>query len=136
MPKRVNDDQKRVAFACTIKPETKALILDGAQYGKSQGEVIDDAVAAFLGRPEASTPRSTRKTSKREKAIEERAASDVTAKAVGREDVDYSDTESTPTTHVATLDATSPRAADGRGKLSIESWRANRKPILKPKDRR
>jgi hypothetical protein len=78
----------------------------------------------------------TQKISKRALAAQERAAGDVTAKAVGRPEIDYSDTDSTPTTHIATLDAVGPAAAEGRGKVSVENWRAKRKPLLKPKERK
>lgn len=75
-----------------------------------------------------------KKASKQERAIRERAAGDLVAKAAEREDIDYSDVESTPTTHVATLDAVAP--AGPIGKISVENWRANRKPLLKPKERK
>ena len=75
-----------------------------------------------------------RKPNKRETAIRERAAGDVVAQAAERDDIDYSDVESTPTTHVATLDAVSPTGPVG--KVSMENWRANRKPLLKPSARK
>src|SRR5215217_7565512 len=53
---------------------------------------------------ESSTEASAvKKVSKKEQAVQERAASDVVAQAVEREDIDYSDVESTPTTNVAHL---------------------------------
>lgn len=78
-------------------------------------------------------PRSKR-ISKREALVQERAASDAIARKTGRDDIDYSDTDSTPTTHVATLDADAPNGP--KGKVSMEQWRANRKPLHKPKDRK
>jgi hypothetical protein len=77
-----------------------------------------------------------KKPSRREAAIQERAAGDIVAQKTERDDIDYSDVESTPTTHVAMLDATGPPLADGMGKVTTENWRANRKPLLKPKDRK
>lgn len=86
---------------------------------------------------EAAQPKAVkaaRKQTKAAMAIQARASSDVVAQAAGRDDIDYSDVESTPTTHVATLDAVSPTGPVG--KISMENWRANRKPLLKPKDRK
>ena len=79
--------------------------------------------------------RSPRRTSKRQTAIQERAARDVIAQEAGRDNIDYSDVESTPTTHIATLDATGPPINSGKGKVSMENWRAKRQPIPKHKDR-
>lgn len=83
---------------------------------------------------EAKPSRQRLKRIEREAAA--RAASDLTAKAVGRPEIDYSDTESTPTTHVASLDAVGPSVAENRGKASLEDWRSKRKPLPKPRDRK
>lgn len=80
--------------------------MERAISGKSQGEVIDDAISALYRETgTADDLHRPAKATKRQAAIQARAESDLTAQAVGREDLDYSDTESTPTTHVATLDA-------------------------------
>lgn len=97
---------------------------------ESQGEVVDRAVALLALGEEVAPP--SRKKNRRERAAEARAKSDVTALAVGRPEIDYSDIESTPTTHVASLDVVGPAVSDGRGKASLESWRAGRKQLLKP----
>lgn len=159
MPK-INQDQKRVALNCLVRPETKQEIQERAINGKSQGQVVDEALSALYRETgtayvaprvdidvaaheaaaraiEAANPtavRSAQKQTKRAMAIQERASSDVIARAAGRDDIDYSDTESTPTTHVATLDASAP--ARQKGKTDMENWRNNRKPLLKPKDRK
>jgi hypothetical protein len=64
-----------------------------------------------------------RRETRREQLARERAAADVTAQAVGRDDVDYSDTESTPTTNVASLDAVGVPLGGSRGKASVQTWR-------------
>jgi hypothetical protein len=101
---------------------------------ESQGEVVDRAVALLALGEEVAPP--VQKKSRREKLAEERAKSDVVAQVVGRPEIDYSDVDSTPTTNVASLDAVGPALADGRGKVALENWRANRKPIPKPGERK
>lgn len=73
-----------------------------------------------------------KKASKRDAAIQARAESDLTAQAVGRNDLDYSDTESTPTTHVTKVRQL--KAETFGARKGMADWRANRKPILKRKD--
>lgn len=126
-------EQLRVPLNCFIAPATKEAIT-GLQNKtrESQGEVVDRAVALLTEGEILPLPKA-KKANKREKAIQERAASDRTAQSVERKDIDYSDVESTPITHVSTLDATSPTG--GVGKISLEHWRATRKPLLKPKDK-
>jgi hypothetical protein len=87
--------------------------------------------------PTRALPAARKKLNKREAAIQARAENDLTAREVGRENIDYSDVESTPTTHVATLDAVSPPpSSQQQGKVSMENWRASRRPLTKPKDRK
>lgn len=76
-----------------------------------------------------------KKVNKRDAAIQARAEGDLTAQAVGREDLDYSDTESTPTTHVTKVrqQKTFEQAAS---RTSMADWRSNRKPLLKQKDKK
>lgn len=125
----------RVPFNCNLAPTTKELITGIQNTTKeSQGEIVDRAVA-LLALGEEVAPGSRKKPSRKEMAIQEREATDATAKAVEREDIDYSDLDSTPTTHVATLNAFGPPTSGPVGKVSIEKWRAHRKPLLKPKDR-
>lgn len=118
-------------FNCNLAPATKELITGIQNETKeSQGEVVDRAVA-LLALGEEVKPRATKKQNRREKAIAERAADDVIAQRAEREDIDYSDVDSTPTTNVADL---------GRarvpliGKVALDEWRRNRKPLLKPKE--
>jgi len=101
MPKKPVD-KIRVPLNVLVRPDTKTEITKlQNETAESQGEIVDRAVALLvLG--EEIAPR-VRKKSRREQAIEERAKSDVVAQVAGREDIDYSDTESAPTTSVATL---------------------------------
>ena len=127
-------EQLRVPLNCFIAPPTKEAIT-GLQNKtrESQGEIVDRAVA-LLTEGEVLPISRAKKPNNREKAIQERAAGDRTAQQVERNDIDYSDVDSTPTTHIATLDATAP--VGGVGKISLETWRAKRKPLLKPKERK
>lgn len=119
-------------FNCNLAPATKELITGIQNTTKeSQGEIVDRAVA-LLALGEEVAPVSRKKPSRKEKVIQERAAGDATAKAVEREDIDYSDVESTPTTNVAHLKSDRVPLI---GKVALDDWRRNRKPILKPKDR-
>lgn len=77
-----------------------------------------------------------KKQSKADQVIAARAASDLTAQAVERPDIDYSDVESTPTQHIASLDAVGPSAGSATGKASLEAWRRTRKPLLKPSEQK
>jgi hypothetical protein len=142
MPKKPVD-KIRVPLNVLVAPVTKGSIA-GIQNEtrESQGEIVDRAVA-LLALGEAIEPR-VRKKNRKEREAEARAAADITAQAVGRADVDYR--ESAPTTHVASLDAVGPAISGGRGKATVETatplqkklsdWRANRKPILRPKEQR
>lgn len=71
-------------------------------------------------------------TSKRARAIQERAEADLTARGVEREDIDYSDTESTPTTHITKMNPQKQEKPVPRS--SMADWRSKRKPIPKRKD--
>lgn len=125
----------RVALNCLVAPSTKnRLNAIREETGESQGEIVDRALSVLDAITPESEPEPTRKSSRRTRAIKERAASDYIAQAAERKDIDYSDVDSTPTTHVATLDAMAPTGPVG--KVSIENWRANRRPLLKPKDRK
>jgi len=87
--------------------------------------------------PAAATTKP-KKLNKQEKVIRERAASDVTAQAVARDDVDYSDVESTPSTHIASLRG-SMAAASATTQKTVEKWREKRRKrgeLTKPKDRK
>lgn len=104
-----------------ITKETDALIkAEAARLEESEADVITRAVVrlcdAAADQPKAERPSKTlriesptqvakavRKVSKKERVVQERAASDVTAQIAGREDIDYSDTESTPGTSIADL---------------------------------
>jgi hypothetical protein len=130
MPKKPVD-KIRVPLNVLVAPVTKGSIT-GIQNEtrESQGEIVDRAVA-LLALGEAIEPR-VRKKNRKEREAEARAAADITASA--------------PTTHVASLDAVGPAISGGRGKATVETatplqkklsdWRANRKPILRPKEQR
>lgn len=125
----------RVPLNCLISPATKELVTGIQNQSKeSQGEIVDRAVA-LLALGEEVAPKKAKLT-RNQQAVAERAATDVIAQSVGRNDIDYSDVESTPTTNVAHLDAVGVKMSDGYGKASIENWRRNRKPILKPKEQK
>lgn len=135
MPK-IPVEKIRVPLNVLVAPGTKAEI--GAIQNvtrESQGEIVDRAVA-LLAHGEVVEPGSGKKESKKARVIRERAESDVIAAAVGRGDIDYSDVESAPTTYVASLDAVGPASGGGSGKVALENWRANRKPLLKPGDKK
>jgi hypothetical protein len=104
MKQRKPVEDLRVPLNCLIAPATKEAITSiQNDTRESQGEVIDRALGVLMGiTPERVTP----KLSRRDRAIKERAQTDGTAKRAERDDIDYSDVESTPTTHVSTLDAT------------------------------
>ena len=130
----------RYTWRLLVRAERKQMGYQSKTYSLS-----DEVVAAIEAkRAEGVSPDQylwslifrTQKVSKRQQAAAERAASDITAKAVGRPEIDYSDTDSTPTTHVASLDAVGPALASARGKVSSENWRSKRKPLLKPKERK
>lgn len=136
MPKKPVE-KIRVPLNVLVAPDTKAEI--GAIQNvtrESQGEIVDRAVA-LLAHGEVVEPRSGKKESKKARAIRERAQSDFTAQIVGRSgEIDYPDVESAPTTHVASLDAVGAVVDGGQGKVALENWRANRKPLMKPKDQK
>lgn len=91
----------RVPFNCNLAPATKEMITGIQNETKeSQGEVVDRAIA-LLALGEEMSPKPAKKQSRKDKVIQERAASDVTAQVAGRQDIDYSDTESTPGTSIA-----------------------------------
>jgi hypothetical protein len=100
---------------------------------ESQGEVVDRALSVLAAITPEAESRPLKKQNKRDAAIQQRASTDVIASVVERDDIDYSDIDSTPTTHVATLDAIGTNGP--QGKVSLENWRAKRKPLLKPRDR-
>lgn len=97
---------------------------------------MTEAVERSLFKAEAEPNGTQRKLSRREREIQARAASDTMAQVVGRDDIDHSDVESSPTTSVAHLDAVGPSLGSRQGKASIQNWRANRKPLLKPGERK
>lgn len=132
MSKRKPVEDKRVHLNCMVTPATLEWLRAASL---SQGEAVDFAVDVAK-MAEAQGRLMPARRSRREREVAARAASDLTAQAVGRPEIDYSDIESTPMTHVATLDAVGPRVDFGRGKASVENWRAGRKPILKPGDKR
>jgi hypothetical protein len=66
-----------------------------------------------LGLDKSAEP-SKRRLSRLERLVEARAASDLTAQAVGRDEIDYSDTESVPMTHVTKVGAPVLRPTSGR----------------------
>lgn len=82
--------------------------------------------------PKERAVQRVKKVNKRDAAIQVRAESDLTAQVMERKDVDYSDTESTPTTHVTKVRQQNAEASGAR--KGMDDWRANRKPILKRKD--
>ena len=125
-------EQLRVPFNCFIAPPTKEAIT-GLQNKtrESQGEIVDRAVALLTEGKVLPISRA-KKPNKRETAIQERAAGDRTAQEAERQDIDYSDVESTPTTHVSQIDNTRIPLI---GRVALDDWRAKRKPLLKPKDK-
>jgi len=78
------------------------------------------------------------KSSKREVvAAQKRKAEDPLSTVVDRNDIDYVNPDELPSGgSVASLDAVGPLASDGRGRASVENWRAGRKPLLKPSERK
>lgn len=66
-----------------------------------------------------------------------RKASDPLASVVERDDIDYTKPDELPSGgSVAYLDATGPSVASGKGKVAMASWRAGRKPLLKPGEKK
>jgi len=128
-----------VAIAPMVAPATKTTLKELAgKLGKSQGEVIDEAVEFYDahsgGENRIVTSRPVlRKLTKADEAAAARAAGDLLAQRAGRDDIDYSDVESTPTTHVANLTEAHPMPQ--RPTQTMEEWRAKRRPIPKPKDK-
>jgi len=130
MPRpKLNPHDLRVPLNCTITPETKELVTSVQnRTNESQGEIIDRAVA-LLANGEQLVVRH-RKPSKAERIAEARAKSDLTGQTMEREDVDYSDVESEPYTHV--VEDAKERE---RYNAQMRQWRESRRPLLKPKDR-
>jgi len=150
---------------CTFRIDSdvlQAIVAEAAILSKSEGrkvsqaEVVERAigtlVAAQIERGRADLDRVglailqasgppgilPRKQSKKDWMLAELKALDPTGAA--RADVELGNFElprggsvSQPRT---SLDAVGPKASDGRGKVSMETWRANRKPLLKQKDRK
>lgn len=118
--------------------EPLAVIIPYETYLKMQLLTLPLAIEAARSNSVAKRieAQSEKKTNKREAVIQARAESDLTAREVGRENIDYSDVESSPTTHVATLDAVGPPSSSKDGKASMENWRAKRRPLTKPKDQK
>ena len=83
----------------------------------------------------AEAAKPSKKPNREQRAIAERAAGDIGAQEAGREDIDYADTESTPTVNVAKLRGTA-GAMSAATKKTTENWRENRKPLLKPKEQK
>lgn len=126
----------RVPLNCLISPGTKEL-LTGIQNGtrESQGEIVDRAIA-LLATGEEIEPRAPKqKVSRRELATQSRAASDVLAQSVERDDIDYSHVDSVPVTNVARLASRSRKLPLPLKGDTLNNWRRNRKPLLKPKER-
>ena len=101
-------------------------------YQSKTYSLSDEVVAAIEEKREAGvTPDrflwslifQAKKPTRRDRLVAERAASDVVAQAVGRKDIDYSDIESTPTTHVGHLDAVGPSQGSRVGKASTQTFR-------------
>ena len=136
MPKLPDNNAKRVPLNCLVRPDTKQEIQERAVNGKSQGDVIDEAVSALYRETGTAYDPHGKKKTKREQAIADRRSGDVVAQRAQRDDIDYSDVESTQTTNVVTLDATGPPLSGGKGKATMDNWRSNRKPLLKPKERK
>lgn len=132
--KRKSARTLRLSFKCKLAPSTQELITGIQNETKeSQGEIIDRAIA-MLALGEEVNPKVRKQPTKREAAIADRAASDVVAQAVERTDIDYSDVDSTPTTHVARM-ARNPKGECQISERKLSDWRASRRPLLKPKDR-
>lgn len=47
MPKLADSNHKRVPLNCLVRPDTKLEIQERAVNGKSQGDIIDEAVSAL-----------------------------------------------------------------------------------------
>lgn len=121
----------RVPLNCFISPTTKEAITALQNTSKeSQGEIVDRAIALLTVGEEL--PVRPRKLTKGEALVNERASGDLTAQAAERQDIDYRDVESAPTTHITTLKAN----VISPGTRSLQRWREGRKPIVKPKDRK
>lgn len=130
--KRKPVEDLRVSLNCLVRPKTKEF-LTGIQNltRESQGAIIDRIVAAE--HESVSTSPRARKPSRREVEAAKRARADAAAQAVERDDIDYSDVESTPGVSVAGLRG-SMEAASTATREALDQWRASRKPLLKPKD--
>lgn len=127
-------DVSTIADALDALVENAAAEL-GRQGGAMRAKKLSKKRRSEIARNAVKAREEKRKGNKKTQAIEARAASDLTARKAEREDIDYTDTESAPTTHVAMLDATGPALSSGKGKISMENWRKKRQPIAKPKDR-
>jgi hypothetical protein len=122
----------RVPLNCLIAPSTKELITELQNDTKeSQGEIVDRAISVLM---DITPERTVRKLSRRDRAVKERVETDIVAQQAERDDIDYSDVDSTPTTIVANLRG-SIGAMSAATRHTTEKWRANRKPLPKPKDR-
>ena len=134
MPKKVSPDALRVPLNCLVAPETRSAI-NRLRGEKSQGEFIDGLVVGSGMNLIIDAPR---KQTKKERLLAELAALDPVGAA--REDVELGNFElprggsvSQPRT---SLDAVAPLAGSQTGKASMETWRAGRKPLMKPKERK
>lgn len=126
----------KVQFNCRLEEDVAQYIADEAtRKGCSQADLItvwaNRSSVGMLSEP------APRKLSKKAQAVEARKASDPLAQNLGREDIDYTNPDELPSGgSVGVVDAVGPKLADGRGKVTMETWRANRKPLLKPGDRK
>lgn len=134
----------KVQFNCRLDEGVRDRIVAIAnESGMSQAEVIECLVtqrdikaaeATLAELPAKSVILQPRKVSKKVKLAEERKAADPLAQALGRDDIDYMTPDELPSAGSVGvhLDAVS----ENRGKASIETWRASRKPLLKPGGRK
>lgn len=76
-------------------------------------------------------PKVIKKLSKKEQAVRDRATGDIAAKLAERDNIDYSDVESTPTTNVVNLKEARRTAPPAN---TLTKWRASRRPLPKPNE--
>ena len=100
----------------------------------SQADVIEMLVGQVDAAAVPERDWKPKKVSKLEQVVRQRAEGDLSARLVGRDDVDYSDVESGPSTHI--LDAVGVGLREPKGKISVAEWRAGRKPLMKPGEKK
>jgi hypothetical protein len=122
----------KVQFNCRLDEETRDRIVEIAESrGESQADVIALMIAA-LDMQTAQGRVQPRKLSKKAAHVEALRASDPMADE--RPEIDYGNTELPNGGSVSVVGAAIPTAQ--RPAASMGDWRAGRKPLLKPGDRK